>query len=38
MHKYGKPILKYYQIIELNKRKLYEEFDKLLDEIKYISI
>jgi len=38
MHKYGKPILKYYHTIELNKRKLYEEFDKLLDEIKYVSI
>ena len=38
MNKYGKSILKYYRSVELNKRRLYDEFDKLLDEFNFVSI
>lgn len=38
MDKYGSHICGYYQKVHLNKKRLYEEFGQLLDEINFISI
>lgn len=38
MDKYGEHICGYYQKVNLNKKRLYEEFGQLLDEMDFISI